>query len=100
MKDNKSIKVFEEVYEVNREPKNIAKLTSRSSMDLNGKMNSIYYKNNEETKNLRKSTVPESSYETLNSNCSFDTSNEDHYVVLVHGYQASRQDFLLFKNCL
>lgn len=25
---------------------------------------------------------------------------EDHFVVLVHGYQASRQDFMVFKNCL
>lgn len=26
--------------------------------------------------------------------------DEDHYIVLVHGFQASRQDFIVLKNCL
>lgn len=25
---------------------------------------------------------------------------EDHFVILVHGFQASRQDFIVLKNCL
>lgn len=31
---------------------------------------------------------------------SMKREKEDHFVVLVHGYQASRQDFMVFKNCL
>ena len=25
---------------------------------------------------------------------------EDHFIILVHGFQASRQDFIILKNCL
>lgn len=28
------------------------------------------------------------------------SKKDDHFVVLVHGYQASRQDFMVLKNCL
>ena len=47
----------------------------------------------------RKNSMPETSMNEFMEDM-ISQSDEDHYVILVHGYQASRQDFLLFKTCL
>lgn len=37
---------------------------------------------------------------TKSSTTADKEDKDDHFIILVHGFQASRQDFLLLKNCL
>lgn len=105
-KNNQTIKIFEEVFEVNQEKLKKKKLISRHSFEPHSLHNGIYYKrdgrSSEKNGSIteRKNSFPETSFENFIQGKSFEGNHEDHYVVLVHGYQASRQDFLLFKNCL
>jgi triacylglycerol esterase/lipase EstA (alpha/beta hydrolase family) len=38
--------------------------------------------------------------EMMVSSVTNQKDDEDHFIILVHGFQASRQDFIILKNCL
>lgn len=38
--------------------------------------------------------------EMMVSSVTNENEDEDHFIILVHGFQASRQDFIILKNCL